>query len=111
MTTCLFLTLSLAVILVIVNSCSRLNKLIKKNELNQQLDFIFSFIKILDSKYIGLFVFLFSNVLTGIVNLSMQTIYMNDFSAFLIVSVYIMLVISTSYFFYFKKTKDIKKLE
>ena len=110
MTTCLFLTLSLSVILVIVNSCSRLNnKFRKKNELNQQLDLIFSFLKIIDAKYIGLYVFLFSNVLTGIVNLIMETIYMNDLSAFLIVSTYIMLVISTSYFFYFNKIKNLKK--
>ena len=110
MTTCLFLTLSLSVILVIVNSCSRLNnKLRKKNELNQQLDLIFSFLKIIDAKYIGLYVFLFSNVLTGIVNLIMETIYMNDLSAFLIVSTYIMLLISTSYFFYFNKIKNLKK--
>ena len=59
MTTCLFLTLSLSVILVVVNSCTRLNKLQKKKEphnkfeeLRQQMDFIFSYIKILDAKII-----------------------------------------------------------
>ena len=100
MITCLFLTLSLAVVLVIVKSCS---KLTKKKDLQLQLEHIFSHVKIIDAKFIGLYLFLSSNILTGLINLNVQTIYTSDLNAFLILTSYMAFLLSTSYFFYFYK--------
>ncbi len=110
MTTCLFLTLSLSIILVIVNSCSKLNNMKKKTEKSQelsfQLDYIFSYIKIIDSKFVGLYIFLISNLLTGLVNLTIQTIYLNALNSFAIITIYMVIIISTSYFVYFYKKSN-----
>jgi hypothetical protein len=56
--------------------------------LNQQLDESFCFIRISDSKFIGLFIFLISNLLTGLVNLSINTLRVSNQISFLIIAVY-----------------------
>jgi hypothetical protein len=56
--------------------------------LNQQLDDSFCFITISDSKFIGLFIFLTSNLLTGLVNLSINTLHVSNYISFSILSIY-----------------------
>lgn len=57
-------------------------------ELISRLDALYSFARIVDSKFIGLFNFLFSNLFTGLVNLSINTLHVSDSIAFFIVSLY-----------------------
>lgn len=52
------------------------------------LNVIFSFARIVDSKFIGLLNFFFSNILTGSVNLMVNTLSVSDSSAFVIICIY-----------------------
>lgn len=63
------------------------NQLISKR-LNVQLEKIFSLALIVDAKFIGLFNFLFSNMLTGCVNLLVNTLVVSHLIATLVISVY-----------------------
>lgn len=60
----------------------------KIKEIISKLSETFSFAEISDAKYIGLFIFLLSNVLTGCVNLSINTLRTNDLNAFIILCAY-----------------------
>ena len=53
-----------------------------------KLRFIFSFAVIIDSKYVGLVTFLISNLLTGAVNLSVNTLEINSLVSILILFIY-----------------------
>lgn len=72
------------------------------NEQNFQLLFneTFSFAKIIDSKFVGLIVFLISNLMTGIINLNIKTIYVSDIYALIIILFYIFLTFGSSFIFY-----------
>lgn len=57
-------------------------------EILLKLRLIFSFAVVIDSKYVGLVTFLVSNLLTGAVNLSINTLKINSMAALLILFVY-----------------------
>lgn len=81
----------------------------KSKEINFRLSQTFSFAEIIDSKYIGLVNFLISNLLTGLINLSMNTIKISDLSSFLIVSIYCLATFSITFLIYYKFFFSIKK--
>lgn len=60
----------------------------RNRRLYAQLDKIFSFFSIMDSKFMGIFNFFLSNILTGIVNLAVNTLRISQPLALLILSVY-----------------------
>ena len=70
------------------NKIKEINSSMMPVLLNQQLDDCLSFIRISDSKFIGLFIFLTSNLLTGLVNLSINTLRVSDQISFTILSIY-----------------------
>ena len=75
------------------------------------LDNSFSFVDVLDSKMIGLSVFLISNVFTGLVNLSMRTREVADVFALLILflnSFVSTLIPFVFYFYCFLKNKTLR---
>lgn len=53
--------------------------------------------------YNGLFYFLFANLLTGLVNMSVKTIYQSNFIAMVILTVYMFVMSAVSYFLYKRK--------
>ena len=53
--------------------------------------------------YNGLFYFLLANVLTGIVNLSLPTVYLSPLPAFVIVALYMVFLSFVVTFFYRRK--------
>ena len=61
---------------------------------------IFSFAEIIDSKYIGLVNFLISNLLTGLVNLSINTIKISDLTSILILTGYCFASFSITFLVY-----------
>lgn len=72
----------------------------------------FSFVEVVDSKMIGLFIFLISNVFTGLINLSFKTREMSDLFALIILglnSFISTLIPFIFYYFYFIKNKRINK--
>lgn len=80
-----------------------------------KLRLIFSFAVVIDSKYTGLLLFLVSNLLTGAVNLSINTLNTPDMTALAIMFVYSFasFAIPTLFFYYFnfKKNLNTKKTE
>jgi phosphatidylinositol glycan class W len=68
----------------------------------QQIITTFSFQYIIDSKYIGLLVFLLSNVLTGVINLNMKTLYIENSLAFVILVVYNFVSYLIPFLFYYQ---------
>ena len=79
----------------------------KIDEIVSKLSETFSFAEITDAKYIGLLIFLLSNVLTGCVNLTMNTLQTNSTNSFLILSIYSLISFGIPfiihYYFSFKK--------
>ncbi len=71
------------------------------HKLKSQLNFIFSFAVIGDTKFVGLFIFLLSNLLTGIVNLSINTLEISNPIAFMILSIYMFSCFLFPFLFYF----------
>ena len=71
------------------------------NKLKSQLSFIFSFAVISDTKFVGIFIFLLSNLFTGIVNLSINTLNISEQLAFLILSIYMCSCFLFPILFYF----------
>ena len=67
----------------------------------QQVLKTFSFHYIIDSKFIGLFVFLLSNVLTGVINLNIKTLYVETNFAFLILIFYNLVSYLIPFLFYY----------
>jgi carbon starvation protein CstA len=59
--------------------------------LTLMMDKAFRFVEIVDSKFIGLLVFLICNVITGLINLSMNTHSETDSAAIYIMSIYVLL--------------------
>ena len=70
-------------------------------KLKTQLNHIFSFAVIGDTKFVGLFIFLLSNLFTGIVNLSINTLKISDPTAFIILSIYTFLCFLLPFLFHF----------
>jgi hypothetical protein len=100
----LLLTLQLCTVLFISVSCTRLNKLSKQTIFptwTSSTGFVFSFINILDSKFVGLFMFIVANILTGLINLSMNTLHASNTHASIILLAYMVVVTLSSYYFYF----------
>ena len=79
-----------------------------QEDLIHQLRQVCSFVEIVDSKFIGLFVFLLSNVLTGLINLSINTLNVKDNVAMLILNAYCLVSFGIPYFSYFM-TKIFRK--
>ena len=84
----------------------------KTKEIIFKLSQAFSFVEISDSKYIGLVIFLISNLLTGFVNLSINTLRTSDLDSFLILSLYCLVSFMIPFFlhyqFRFKHNEKIK---
>ncbi len=76
----------------------------------EQLSDSFSFVEIIDSQFIGLVVFLLSNVLTGAVNLSINTLKVNNLPAFGILSAYCFVSFAVPYLLYFIFVFNTKKI-
>jgi hypothetical protein len=70
-------------------------------QLVKQMDQVFSFVRVTDSRFIGLFVFLISNVLTGLVNLSINTLSTSDTVAVLVLLVYCLASFGVPFLVYF----------
>lgn len=70
------------------------------NQLIIQLDQTFSFARIVDSKFIGLFNFFFSNIFTGCVNLLINTLNVTSLYAFIIICTYTLLSFMIPLIFY-----------
>ncbi len=84
-------------------------------EIIMKLRLVFSFCVIIDSKYTGLITFLVSNILTGAINLSMNTLKTPDLIALLIILIYCFVSFAVpNLFFYrfiFKRNVNTKKTE
>ena len=78
-----------------------LDQMDKQILIELQLLKVFSFPHIVDSKFVGLVVFLISNLLTGIVNLSINTLYVANVSAFIIICIYNFVVYFLPYLGYY----------
>ena len=62
----------------------------------------FSFVEIIDSKFIGLFIFVFANILTGLVNLTMHPHERSEFEGYFIMCVYTFLSLFVPFFYYYR---------
>lgn len=65
------------------------------------MDESFSFVRIIDSKFIGLQVFLVSNVLTGLVNLIINTLTTPVYLSFLIICLYSLFSFGLPYIYFY----------
>ena len=72
------------------------------------LEEAYSFVEIIDSKLVGLCIFLIANVLTGLINLSIDTRNVSDFLSLIILSLHALasvgIALSGYYYLYFKKS-------
>ncbi len=98
----LMLALHLCTIVFIVVQFTRLEKL-ARHKINRTngFDFIFSFVNILDSKFVGLFMFVLANIITGLINLSTNTLLVSNNTALAVLQAYMFVVTLLSYCFYF----------
>ena len=90
----------------------KIDELLEHRDMINKLDFSFSFAKIADSKFIGLFIFLTSNLITGLVNLNMNTLRVSDYNALVGLCIYSMISFAIPFSFYFFNkisSKSIKK--
>ena len=105
----------LTLIVIIVLFVFRLWQQINNQNLELLINQTFSFAKLLDSKFIGLILFMVSNLMTGIINLNIKTIYTSDFISMIIILCYIFCSFFISYFFYnifnLKEKKKTDKLK
>ena len=112
MSVCLLLALFLCITMIMTNLIKKLNKFTNLNQVKTQElinDFIFSNIRIVDSKFIGLFIFILSNLLTGIVNLTINTLKVDNLYSLAIIDVYIAVIIYFSYSIYSRLQPKSKK--
>ncbi len=79
--------------------------------LSAKLSRIFSFVAISDSKFIGLIIFLISNLLTGLINLSINTLKVSDLNAFLILASYSFASFLIPFLIYYQMNIDSKKIK
>jgi len=115
----IFSTLMFATLLLVTFLCTavfitkalvQLNLKLKKSEAALK-NFTFSFVYITDSKHIGLLIFVISNVLTGLVNLSINTIRVPNAIAYVIYFSYSLIVFSIAYVVFYKLNKPSKKTD
>jgi hypothetical protein len=87
--------------------CNEKNNKVEKSQqirnVLTQLQNLCSFAYIADAKFIGLFIFLLSNVLTGIVNLTVQTLYSDYYQSFNICAIYCLLSFGLPFAYYYNK--------
>ena len=83
----------------------------QSESLSAKLSRIFSFVAISDSKFIGLIVFLISNLLTGLINLSINTLNISDLNAFLILASYSFASFSIPFLIYYQMNIDSKNIK
>ena len=76
----------------------------------QLLENTYSFVEIVDSKLVGLCIFLIANVLTGLINLSIFTRTVSDFLSLIILIMHsfasVGIAFSGYYYLYFKSRND-----
>jgi hypothetical protein len=60
------------------------------------------FFKIIDSKFIGLMLFLIANIQTGLINVTINTRYVSTITTFLILSIHSFLITIMPFYFYKK---------
>lgn len=65
------------------------------------LENAFSFVEIIDSKFIGLLIFVLANWLTGLVNITLHPHSQSDIVGYIILSVYTLLSLIIPFMFYF----------
>ncbi len=90
-----------------------LTQMDKQNLIEQHILKIFSFPYIVDSKFIGLIVFLLSNILTGLINLTTNTLVVSNVYSFLILNLYTFVAYFLpylGYYYYYNNNKN-KKIE
>ena len=92
------------------NQKKELTQVDKQKLIEQHIIKIFSFPYIVDSKFIGLIVFLLSNLLTGLINLTMDTLVVSNFYSFLILNAYAFVAyffpyLAYYYFYFYNKNK------
>lgn len=90
----------LTLIMIIVLFIFKLWQQINNDNFELMINQTFSFAKIIDSKFIGLILFIISNLMTGIINLNIKTIYTSNFFAMIILICYVFCSFIISYFFY-----------
>jgi hypothetical protein len=97
---CIFLFGSLMAVLLVIMILFKLNS---RNEyyslnesflnLNYHINMLFSFVRIIDAKYIGLAVFGIANILTGIINILIKTHQQSTLASITIISLYMFIVV------------------
>lgn len=102
MVSSLLLALYLCTIIFIIKLIERL-----RLNTNKCINQIFSFISIIDSTNNGLIIFIVSNLLTGLVNLTINTLAISNLNAFLIIIFYSFCVFFVSHEFYYRNMKKI----
>jgi hypothetical protein len=103
----MFYMLTIVLAARVLNSKKQPNS--TQDNLIYQLRQICSFVEIVDSKFIGLFVFLLCNVLTGLVNLSINTLNTKDNVAMIILNIYCLVSFGVPYLVYFLTKAHRKK--
>jgi hypothetical protein len=66
-----------------------------------QLNQIFSFALIADSRFTGFFLFMLSNLITGLINLSINTMAISDTISFSVLCFYSLVAFAIPFYFYF----------
>ena len=91
-----------------IQKCCRGNRIPSEKKIFVNLIYLlensFSFVEIIDSKFIGLFIFVFANILTGLVNLTMHPHERSEFEGYFIMCVYTFLSLFVPFFYYYFET-------
>jgi len=91
-----------------IQKCSRGNRTPSEKKTFVNLIYLmensFSFVEIIDSKLIGLFIFVFANLLTGLVNLIMNPHEKSEFEGYCIMCVYTFLSLFIPFLYYYFET-------
>jgi uncharacterized membrane protein (DUF4010 family) len=83
------------------NDKNELSLMDKQILIEQHIVKIFSFPFIVDSKFIGLIIFLLSNLLTGLVNLTVNTLAVDNLYSFFILNAYAFVAYFLPYLAYY----------
>ena len=96
-----------------IQKCSRGDRIPSEKKIFVNLIYLlnnsFSLIEIIDSKFIGLFIFVLANIFTGLVNLTMHPHKRSEFEGYFIMCVYTFLSLFIPFFYYYFETNAAKK--